>query len=58
MDKIIRIWSPKRNKVLDYINMKEYITSISYFPSGDMILVGSHNGKCAIYDINVSNIIV
>jgi WD40 repeat protein len=50
LDKIIRIWSPKQNKVLDYINMKEYITAISYFPTGDMIAIGTHDGKCSIYD--------
>lgn len=50
LDKIIRIWSIKRNKVVDYINIKEYITALSYFPTGDMVAVGTHNGRCSIYD--------
>lgn len=53
LDKIIRIWSPLKNKVLDYINMKEYITSVAYFPTGDMIAIGTHNGRCSIYDCKV-----
>jgi WD40 repeat protein len=40
----------KKNKVLDYINIKEYITAISYLPTGDMFVVGTHNGRCSIYD--------
>ncbi len=50
LDKYIRIWSISKNKVIDYTNIKEYITSISYFPTGDMIIVGTHNGRCSVYD--------
>lgn len=42
-----------KNKVIDYINMKEYITAIAYFPTGDMISIGTHNGRCSIYDCKV-----
>lgn len=53
LDKYIRIWSISKKKVIDYTNMKEYITSISYFPTGDMIVVGTHNGRCSVYDCKV-----
>jgi WD40 repeat protein len=49
-DKIVRIWSPSKRKVVDYINVQEYTTSIAYFPTGDMIAVGSYLGKCSIYE--------
>lgn len=49
-DKIVRIWNPTKGKVVDYINLQEYITAISYFPTGDLIIVGSHLGKCSIYE--------
>jgi WD40 repeat protein len=54
LDKFIRIWSCTTHKVIDYINIKEYITAVSYFPTGDMIAIGTHNGRCSIYDCKVS----
>jgi WD40 repeat protein len=53
MDKYIRIWSSKTGKVISYSNMEEYITSVCYFPTGDRVAIGTHNGKCAIYDCKV-----
>jgi len=53
-DKIIRIWNPMTNKVMDYINVQDYITSIAYFPTGDLIAVGSHAGRCSIYQCVVN----
>ncbi len=53
LDKYIRIWSITKNKVIDYTNIKEYITSISYLPTGDMLVVGTHNGRCSVYDCQV-----
>jgi WD40 repeat protein len=35
--------------VLNYINVNDYISSISYFPSGDRIAVGSFLGNVSIY---------
>jgi WD40 repeat protein len=52
-DKIVRIWNPEQNKVIDYINVQEYVTSIAYFPTGEKIAVGSHTGKCSIYEVKV-----
>jgi len=51
LDKIIRIWDTRKNKVVDYINVQDLITSISFFPSGNQIAVGFHNGKISTFDI-------
>jgi WD40 repeat protein len=55
LDKYIRIWSITKNnhRVVDYTNIKEYITAIAYFPTGDMIVIGTHNGRCSVYDTKV-----
>ena len=34
-----------------YFNIEDKITAISYFPSGDKIAIGTHNGKIIIYEI-------
>ena len=52
-DKIVRIWNHNKNKVTDYMNVQEYITAVAYFPTGDQIAVGSHTGRCSIYECNV-----
>ena len=39
----------KYNK--DYFNIEEKITSINYFPTGDGIAIGTHNGKIIIYEL-------
>ena len=34
-----------------YFNIEEKITSISFFPTGDKLAIGTHNGKIIIYEI-------
>jgi WD40 repeat protein len=53
LDKIIRIWNIHRKKVIDYINTQDYITAITYSPTGNNIFVGFHNGKCSNFEVNV-----
>jgi WD40 repeat protein len=52
-DKIVRVWDIKKKKVIDYINVKDLITSIAYFPSGNQVAIGFHNGKVNVFDLNV-----
>jgi WD40 repeat protein len=56
LDKYIRVWNCSTGKVVSYKNIEEYITAVTYFPNGDMIAVGTHNGKCSIFDCKVLNI--
>jgi hypothetical protein len=44
-----------KKKVTDYINVKDLITSIAFFPDGNKIAVGFHNGKVSTYDLFVNN---
>ena len=34
-----------------YFNIEEKITAISFFPTGDKLAIGTHNGKIIIYEI-------
>ena len=38
-----------------YFNIEEKITAISFYPSGDKIVIGTHNGKIIIYEIRPDN---
>ena len=51
-DKIIRVWSVSRKNVIDYINLQEYIISVSFFPSSSHIIAGCHNGKCSVFEFS------
>lgn len=57
LDKYIRVWSCTTGKVVSYKNIEEYITAVTYFPTGDMIAIGTHNGKCSIFDCKVNTIL-
>ena len=39
------------NDVLEYFNIQEIITSVSFFPDGRKLAIGTHNGKIYIYTI-------
>lgn len=54
LDKIVRVWDISKRKVTDYINVTDLITSISFFPDGNQIVVGFHNGKVNIFDLYVN----
>ena len=37
--------------IYQYFNIEEKITAISFYPTGDKIVIGTHNGKIIIYEI-------
>lgn len=51
LDKIVRFWSIDSNNSFEYFNIKEKIVSFAFFPNGESIAVGTHNGKIIIYDL-------
>ena len=51
LDRFIRIWKILSDKKPEYFNIEEKITSLSYFPSGESVAIGTHNGKIIIYDV-------
>uniref|UniRef100_A0A0D9YVH3 Uncharacterized protein n=1 Tax=Oryza glumipatula TaxID=40148 RepID=A0A0D9YVH3_9ORYZ len=55
LDKKVRIWSIQERKIVDWIDLHEMITAACYTPDGQGALVGSHKGKCHVYDISGSS---
>ena len=51
LDRFIRIWKILSDKKPEYFNIEEKITTLSYFPSGESVAIGTHNGKIIIYDV-------
>lgn len=51
LDKFVRIWNIHEETKPDYFNIKEKITATTFFPNGDSVAVGTHNGKVVIYDL-------
>ena len=47
------------NKLIKYIkvyfNIQEKITALSFFPTGEKIAIGTHNGKIIIYEVRTDN---
>ena len=41
--------------IFQYFNIEDKITALSFFPTGDKIAVGTHNGKINIYEIRADN---
>ena len=56
LDKIIRIFSIKKKKIIDYINVVDLITAISFSPCSGFIVSGYHNGKCDVFSYEVMSI--
>ena len=51
LDHFIRIFNINENCKYDYFNIEEKVTCVNFFPSGDSIAIGTHNGKIKIYNI-------
>ncbi|XP_028775464.1 WD repeat-containing protein YMR102C-like [Neltuma alba] len=49
LDAKIRIWSIPRRQVVDWADVHEMVTAVSYTPDGQAALVGTHNGTCCMY---------
>ncbi|XP_057510620.1 uncharacterized protein LOC130793001 [Actinidia eriantha] len=51
IDGKVLIWEVRGRRVLDWVDIKEIVTAVSYYPSGKRVLVGSMEGSCRFYDI-------
>ena len=40
-----------KNEIPNYFNINEIITTVAFFPEGDKIAIGTHNGKVLVYTI-------
>lgn len=50
LDKIVRIWGKNNNDPIIIINVAELVTSITFFPEANHIIMGSSQGKLLIYE--------
>lgn len=51
LDRYVRIWNIKEDTKPEYFNIKEKITATVFFPNGESVAVGTHNGKVIIYNL-------
>ncbi|XP_062074664.1 uncharacterized protein LOC133778676 [Humulus lupulus] len=51
IDGKVRIWEVRRCRVVDYIDIREIVTAVSYCPDGKGGIVGSMSGTCLFYNI-------
>ncbi|XP_006648708.1 uncharacterized WD repeat-containing protein C3H5.08c-like [Oryza brachyantha] len=50
IDGKVRVWDVSDKRVVDWDDIKDIITAISYQPDGKGFVVGSVKGKCRFYD--------
>ncbi|KAK4796676.1 hypothetical protein SAY86_029002 [Trapa natans] len=51
IDGKVRIWEVLNGRVVDYINMREIITAVTYQSDGKGAIVGTMSGNCCFYSI-------
>ncbi|CAL5442779.1 unnamed protein product [Camellia sinensis] len=51
IDGKVRIWEVHGCRVVDWIDIREIVTAVCYYPSGKGGIVGSMDGSCRFYDI-------
>jgi WD40 repeat protein len=51
IDKYIRIYSAKADRIIDWYQSEDYITSVNYAPDGRQLLVGFSHGLCRLYSL-------
>lgn len=49
LDKYIRIFDIKAEKIVDWYQSEDYITACSYSPDGRLLVVGFYHGLCRVY---------
>lgn len=50
IDKITRIWSIKHKTVVDWVEIKDVISSVSYSLDGERLVVGTLKGLIMVFD--------
>ncbi|KAJ1408179.1 WD40/YVTN repeat-like-containing domain superfamily [Sesbania bispinosa] len=51
IDGKVRIWEVVRCRVNDYIDIREIVTAVCFYPDGKGTIVGTMTGNCQFYDI-------
>lgn len=55
IDGKIRIWSMLNQRVVDWADVRDVITALSYRPDGKGFAVGSIDGTCRFYETSGTN---
>ena len=50
LDKITRIWSIKHKTVVDWVEVKDVISAVSYSLDGERLVVGTLKGIIMVFD--------
>ncbi|KAK8951437.1 hypothetical protein KSP39_PZI003599 [Platanthera zijinensis] len=50
IDGKVRIWNVYKKQVVDWVDIRDIVTSLCYQPDGKGFVVGSINGNCRFYD--------
>jgi len=48
-DKIARVWDINENKVVDWVQLNDYITALTFSPDKQHLLIGNTKGIVKIY---------
>lgn len=51
IDGKVRIWEVVRCRVVDYIDIREIVTAVCFWPNGQGTIVGTMTGNCRFYNI-------
>ncbi|KAJ1438044.1 WD40/YVTN repeat-like-containing domain superfamily [Sesbania bispinosa] len=51
IDGKVRIWEVVRCRVNDYIDIREIVTAVCFYPDGKGTIVGTMAGNCQFYDV-------
>ncbi|XP_052209468.1 uncharacterized protein LOC127812920 isoform X2 [Diospyros lotus] len=51
IDGKVRIWEVRGCRVVDWIDIRDIVTAVCYYPNGKGGIVGSMDGSCRFYDI-------
>ncbi|KAJ8511244.1 hypothetical protein OPV22_001678 [Ensete ventricosum] len=57
LDEKVRIWSIPDPQVVDWNDLHEMITAACFSPDGQAALVGSHKGRCYLYDTSDNRLV-
>jgi WD40 repeat protein len=55
-DKLIKIWSISKDKVVDYIITSDIITSLTFTNDGKQLIIGMQKGQIEIYNVEGSKL--
>lgn len=56
IDGKVRIWGVSERRVVDWADVRDVVTAVSYHPDGNGFIVGSITGTCRFYGVSDNNL--